>query len=259
MNAANPNDLYKFTGHERDAEVGLDYMLARNYDPEIGRFLSVDPRSSERAWVSPYNYTQNDPINRFDPSGEIDLKKTLQGGGVTAAGVGQVAVGVALAAAAGPIVAATGAALIVSGAITTGLGLGKTAVGISERGMDVNIPGGTAELAGLAADKSTGGDGSLQTVGKIADAAINIVTAVVGAGGMQFAAEATTVRNAAVEGSKNLATSFFNVLKDTFKAGATSTREAASRGSALKPVIDAIDAVGVVNDAKTIVDPEKKK
>lgn len=34
LNSGTPNDLNKFTGHERDQEAGLDldYMLARNYD-----------------------------------------------------------------------------------------------------------------------------------------------------------------------------------------------------------------------------------
>jgi len=33
----------KFTGHERDPETGLDYMLARYYTSGSGRFLQVDP------------------------------------------------------------------------------------------------------------------------------------------------------------------------------------------------------------------------
>jgi RHS repeat-associated protein len=70
MNAANPNDLYKFTGHERDAESGIDYMLARNYDPEIGRFLSVDPSAANYPGWSPYHYSANNPINITDPTGK---------------------------------------------------------------------------------------------------------------------------------------------------------------------------------------------
>ena len=32
----------KFTGHERDAETGLDYMVARYYSAPLGRFLTPD-------------------------------------------------------------------------------------------------------------------------------------------------------------------------------------------------------------------------
>jgi len=39
---------YQSTGHERDRESGLDYRLARFYDSDAGRFLSVDPLGSER-------------------------------------------------------------------------------------------------------------------------------------------------------------------------------------------------------------------
>ena len=71
-NTANANDIYKFTGHERDAELGLDYMLARNYDPEIGRFLSVDPELHSRRWLSPYNYSSLNPTSRIDRTGALD-------------------------------------------------------------------------------------------------------------------------------------------------------------------------------------------
>ena len=39
---------FRFTGHERDPESGLDYMIARSYDYNIGRFLRPDPMADER-------------------------------------------------------------------------------------------------------------------------------------------------------------------------------------------------------------------
>lgn len=37
------------------------------------RFMSVDPMADQRSWVSPYNYVQNNPLNRVDPTGAIDM------------------------------------------------------------------------------------------------------------------------------------------------------------------------------------------
>jgi len=70
-NSANPNDDYKFTGHERDDEAGLtlDYMNARNYDPILGRFLQIDPLVDQfHAW-NPYHYVYNNPLGFTDPTG----------------------------------------------------------------------------------------------------------------------------------------------------------------------------------------------
>ncbi|MEQ9264019.1 MAG: RHS repeat-associated core domain-containing protein, partial [Balneolaceae bacterium] len=70
-NTSNPDDLYKFTGHERDDEAGLnlDYMMARNYDPVIGSFIQIDPHFSSYPDWSPYTYTFNNPLLFTDPSG----------------------------------------------------------------------------------------------------------------------------------------------------------------------------------------------
>ena len=34
----------------------------------------MDPMAVERTWVNPYNYTQNNPLSRIDPDGELDTK-----------------------------------------------------------------------------------------------------------------------------------------------------------------------------------------
>ncbi|MDP2303917.1 MAG: RHS repeat-associated core domain-containing protein [Ignavibacteria bacterium] len=73
------NDKYKFTEKERDIETNYDYFShrdgkpgARYYDSEVGRWLSVDPMDSERPGLSPYNYCQNNPLGRIDPTGMLD-------------------------------------------------------------------------------------------------------------------------------------------------------------------------------------------
>ncbi len=70
-NTANPNDNYKFTGHERDDEAGMtiDYMGARFYDPVTGRFTSIDPLADQFPGWTPYHYVHNNPLNLIDPTG----------------------------------------------------------------------------------------------------------------------------------------------------------------------------------------------
>ena len=70
---------FRFTGHERDAESSLDYMLARSYDYNIGRFLRPDPMADARPWISPYSYAQNNPLNRVDPTGMLDWVERSDG------------------------------------------------------------------------------------------------------------------------------------------------------------------------------------
>ncbi len=63
---------YKYVGKERDDETGLYYYGARYYAAWLCRFVSVDPLATERQWLNPYNYVQNNPINRVDPTGALD-------------------------------------------------------------------------------------------------------------------------------------------------------------------------------------------
>ncbi len=65
---------YLYNGKELldDQNLGLYDYGARYYDPVIGRWTSPDPMASERSWVSPYNYVQNNPMLRVDPDGMLD-------------------------------------------------------------------------------------------------------------------------------------------------------------------------------------------
>ena len=65
----------EFTGHERDKETGLDYMLARYYDSSLGRFMAVDPLASSAKLMNPqtwnrFTYVVNNPLVLIDPTGE---------------------------------------------------------------------------------------------------------------------------------------------------------------------------------------------
>jgi RHS repeat-associated protein len=64
----------QFTGHERDAETGLDFMQARYYASGQGRFTSIDPLLSSgdiytaQSW-NRYAYAFNNPLRFIDPFG----------------------------------------------------------------------------------------------------------------------------------------------------------------------------------------------
>ena len=63
-----------FTGHEHIDEIGLINMNGRMYEPNLGRFISVDPYVQEPANLQNYNrysYCLNNPLKYTDPSGEF--------------------------------------------------------------------------------------------------------------------------------------------------------------------------------------------
>ncbi|MER7708416.1 RHS repeat-associated core domain-containing protein [Kitasatospora sp. NPDC097605] len=60
-----------FVGGTKDETTGLTNLGARQYDPTTGRFISPDPildPGNPQQWNG-YAYSENDPINRSDPSG----------------------------------------------------------------------------------------------------------------------------------------------------------------------------------------------
>ncbi|MER6994593.1 polymorphic toxin-type HINT domain-containing protein [Streptomyces sp. NPDC000410] len=60
-----------FLGGTKDESTGLTHVGAREYDPAIGRFISVDPLmdTGESQSMNPYAYAHNSPVTLSDPSG----------------------------------------------------------------------------------------------------------------------------------------------------------------------------------------------
>jgi RHS repeat-associated protein len=81
-----------FTGHVQDAETDLVYMQQRYYDPIAGRFLSVDPVTTDAATgksFGRYQYANNNPYRYIDGDGREPfafLIKLLDKGGAKIAG-----------------------------------------------------------------------------------------------------------------------------------------------------------------------------
>lgn len=64
-----------YTGHEEDPETNLVYMQQRYYDPETGRFLSIDPVSptSDGTGFNRYEYANDNPYRYTDPDGRASI------------------------------------------------------------------------------------------------------------------------------------------------------------------------------------------
>ena len=62
-----------FVGGTIDKSVALTQLGAREYDPTLGRFLSVDPVAdpNDAQQLHGYSYADNNPITKSDPDGQI--------------------------------------------------------------------------------------------------------------------------------------------------------------------------------------------
>ena len=61
-------DQYKYNGKEYSEALGLGWYFygARMHDPAVGRFTGVDPIGERFAWVTTYNYAENEPVGHVD-------------------------------------------------------------------------------------------------------------------------------------------------------------------------------------------------
>jgi len=87
---------YLFTGSERDAESGMDYMNARYYSSDWGGFISRDALFEKYFWMSPYSYCLNSPLRWIDPTGMGPNDPPLLSSYLTTPTTGQVKVPYAL-------------------------------------------------------------------------------------------------------------------------------------------------------------------
>ncbi|QDU82491.1 tRNA3(Ser)-specific nuclease WapA precursor [Polystyrenella longa] len=63
-----------FTGEYFDTSLDMEYLRARYYDTNVGRFFALDPYQGDKLTPSTlhrYSYAKNDPIHYGDPSGKI--------------------------------------------------------------------------------------------------------------------------------------------------------------------------------------------
>lgn len=79
-----------YTGASHDNDTGLTYLGARYYDPNIGRFMAIDPvgfNINNTASVNRYAYANNNPYRYVDPNGESPIDVIFLGADLVKLGV----------------------------------------------------------------------------------------------------------------------------------------------------------------------------
>jgi RHS repeat-associated protein len=66
---------FLFTGREYLTELKLYDYRNRMYQPELGHFLQPDPKEFEAGDYNLYRYCHNDPVNKSDPTGLLELSR----------------------------------------------------------------------------------------------------------------------------------------------------------------------------------------
>jgi RHS repeat-associated protein len=65
-------NYYRYTGEQWDPDLGMYYLRARYYNPQIGRFWTMDSfegSSQDPLSLQKYLYAADNPVNNIDPSG----------------------------------------------------------------------------------------------------------------------------------------------------------------------------------------------
>ena len=169
---------FRYRGYYYDTETGFYFLKTRYYDPEIGRFISIDDISyldpDSINGLNLYAYCGNNPVMGYDPDGTWDwgkFWKTVWG----------VAVGVGLATLAVAGVVLSGGALLVPVLVGAGIGFGASVIGqglgniATGKGFFDNFNLGSAiigALAGAAFATGLGGAFGATVIGALANSAV---------------------------------------------------------------------------------------
>ncbi|MDP6417423.1 MAG: RHS repeat-associated core domain-containing protein, partial [Gammaproteobacteria bacterium] len=201
---------YLYTGHERDDESGLDYMLARMYASQDGRFLQIDPQVDKFPHLSRYVYAANNPVKYVDPDGELPHWAVggIVGGAIGAAieGYSQYKKG-----------EFDGLALV--GATTKGAITGAVAAATFGASLTYQVGiNATAEVVGGATERFISGDVVIDESEIYTDAAAG------GLGGAAAKGAETLVKLPIVKGTlANMKNSILDLTKDATAATANRT------------------------------------
>jgi len=68
---------FLFTGREYIAELGIYDYRHRMYHPGLGRFLQMDPTGFAAGDMNLFRYCGDDPVDRSDPTGLLDVNASL--------------------------------------------------------------------------------------------------------------------------------------------------------------------------------------
>lgn len=95
---------FRYRSYYYDVETGLYYLLSRYYDPETGRFINMDDIDyldyASINGLNLYAYCLNNPVNYYDPTGNIAI--TISFGTALLIALGVIAVGATVIAAITP-------------------------------------------------------------------------------------------------------------------------------------------------------------
>jgi len=255
----------RLPGQYYDEETRLHYAVARYYDPDLGRFLSMDPQRVPGASLNYYTYCDSDPVNRVDPTGEISL--TI-GTVLIAVGVGMV-IGAAIGAGVELYKqrnqeqtdwSQVGTAALI-GACLGGIGAAVGVVATAATAAALGIIGAGAAGGGLAGGVTycvqaigTGHwDWSHFGAAVAAGAAIGAVTAGIGGLFAGRAAGATTETGEALENANYAQKTFSNAFSDEGAFAGKTVPEVADalRSGQLKPADVPVEYI--VKDGNTLI------
>jgi len=76
QNNASRHNKIGYAGEQFERDTGLTYIKSRHYNPDIGRFMQVDPagfRLNNLQSINTYAYANNNPYRYKDPNGESPI------------------------------------------------------------------------------------------------------------------------------------------------------------------------------------------